>query len=341
MSTNPAEATAVRASANPRPEMQPYGGYYANHVPPHDPELTETWPGTPMGEYMRGFWHPVCMSIELTDTPRFLKILGEELVAFRDGSGRVGVLHAHCAHRGASLEYGALQERGIMCCYHGMVFDVDGTCLHVPYPKGEEKEAERFACSLRQGAYKAFERSGLVFAYMGPPEREPPFPEWEQNFTVLPGDELVAYSNFQHCNWLQVQDNAADNYHPTALHAGKNVVGGHYQGTTFDEVGAASMEVAPDMQFFPVHQGRGLACAGARRVDKDRLFVRVQHQVLPNLSLHAYTSEDGAARKHFSRFHIIRWTVPVDDQNSKMIGWRVMGPGIDTRGVGRRDLVGY
>ena len=101
------------------------------------------------------------------------------------------------------------------------------------------------------------------------------------------------------------------------------------------------MEVAPDMQFVPVHQGRGLACAGARRVDKDRLFVRVQHQVLPNLSLHAYTSEDGSARKHFSRFHIIRWTVPVDDVNSKMIGWRVMGPSIDTRHICDKSLVGY
>jgi phenylpropionate dioxygenase-like ring-hydroxylating dioxygenase large terminal subunit len=340
MNTNETESIA-RTSGNTRPEMQPYGGYYVNQIPAYDPELTETGPGTSMGEYMRRFWHPVCMSLELTDTPRFLKILGEELVAFRDGSGRVGLLHAHCVHRGASLEYGAIQERGIMCCYHGMVFYVDGTCSHVPYPRGEEKEAERFACSLRQGAYKAFERSGLVFAYMGPPEKEPLFPEWEQNFTVLPGDELIAYSNFQHCNWLQVQDNAADNYHPTALHAGKNVVAGHYQGTTFDEVGAASMEVAPDMQFIPVHQGRGLACAGARRVDRDRLFVRVQHQVLPNLSLHAYTSEDGSVRKHFSRFHIIRWTVPVDDQNSKMIGWRVMGPGIDTRGVGCKEFVGF
>lgn len=322
-------------------KLIPFGGYYTNKTPGHDPELTETGPGTPMGEYMRGFWHPVCMSMELTDTPRFIKILGEELVAFRDGSGRVGVLHAHCVHRGASLEYGAIQERGIKCCYHGMIFDVDGTCLHVPFPKGEESEAERFACSIQQGAYKAFERHGLVFAYMGAPDKEPPFPEWEQNFTVLPGDELVPYSNFQHCNWLQVQDNAADNYHPTALHAAKNVVGDHFQGTTFDEVGAASMEVAPDMQFVPVHQGRGLACAGARRVNKDRMFVRVQHQVLPNLSLHAYTSEDGSAKKLFSRFHIIRWTVPVDDENSKMIGWRVMGPGIDTRGVGDKSLVGY
>ncbi|AQV96639.1 (2Fe-2S)-binding protein [Cupriavidus necator] len=322
-------------------KLIPYGGYYANRVPDHDPELTETGPGTPMGEYMRRFWHPVCMSMELTDTPRFLKILNEELVAFRDGSGRVGVLHAHCCHRGASLEYGAIQERGIKCCYHGMVFDVDGACLHVPFPDGEEKEAEKYSCSIRQGAYKAIERNGLVFAYMGPPDEEPPFPEWEQDFTVLPSDELVAYSNFQHCNWLQVQDNAADNFHPTALHAAKNVVGGKFQSTTFDEVGAASMEVAPDMQFIPVHGGRGLACAGARRVDKNKMFLRIQHQVLPNLSLHAYTSEDGSQKKLFSRFHIIRWTVPVDDENSKMIGWRVMGPGIDTRGVGDKRLVGY
>lgn len=321
--------------------LTPYGGYYTNQVPAHDPELTETGPGTALGEYMRRFWHPVCMSIELTDTPRFIKILGEELVAFRDKSGRIGVLHAHCCHRGASLEYGAVQERGIQCCYHGMVFDVDGTCLHVPFPPGEEKEAEKYACSIRQGAYKAFERHGLVFAYMGPPDEEPPFPEWEGNFTVHPDDELVPFSNFQHCNWLQVQDNAADNFHTMALHAKKNVVGENFQGTTFDEVGAASMEVAPDMQFIPVHGGRGLACAGARRADDDHMFIRVQHQVLPNLSLHAYTSEDGHAKKLFSRFHIIRWTVPVDDENSKMIGWRVMGPNIDTRGVGDKSLVGY
>ncbi len=322
-------------------KLIPFGGYYASKVPGHDPELTEVGPGTPLGEYMRAFWQPVCMALELTDTPRFLKILGEELVCFRDGSGAIGLLHAHCVHRGASLEYGAIMEHGIRCCYHGMVFDVDGACLHVPFPKGEEAEGEKYRCSIRQGAYKAVERHGLIFAYMGAPDKEPPFPEWEGDFTVAEGDELVPYSNFQHCNWLQVQDNAADNFHPTALHSAKNVVGGRFQSTTFDEVGAASMEVAPDMTFVPVHGGRGLACAGARRVNQDRLFVRVQHQVLPNLSLHAYTSEDGSSRKHFSRFHIIRWTVPVDDTHSKMIGWRVMGPGIDTRGVGNKELVGY
>jgi nitrite reductase/ring-hydroxylating ferredoxin subunit len=340
MNETDSDHSARPAAAKPK-KLTAFGGYYSNKTPGHDPELTETGPGTPMGEYMRNFWHPVCMSAELTDTPLFLKILNEELVAFRDGSGAIGVLHAHCVHRGASLEYGSIQEHGIKCCYHGMVFDVDGSCIHVPFPKGEEKEAERFACSIQQGAYKAFERHGLVFAYMGAPDREPPFPEWEGNFTVAEGDELVAYSNFQHANWLQVQDNAADNFHPTALHAARNVVGENFQGTTFDEVGAASMEVPPDMQFVPIHGGRGLACAGARRVNKDRLFIRVQHQVLPNLSLHAYTSEDGARKKLFSRFHIIRWTVPVDDENSKMLGWRVMGPGIDTRGVGVKEMVGY
>ncbi|MFM2119984.1 MAG: hypothetical protein RL722_1452, partial [Pseudomonadota bacterium] len=276
-----------------------------------------------------------------TDTPRYLKILGEELVAFRDGSGRVGVLHAHCVHRGASLEYGKIEQHGISCCYHGMQFDVDGSCLRVPFPQGEEEEGERYRCSIRQGAYKAFERHGLVFAYMGPPEDEPPFPEWEGNFTVIEGDELVPYSNFQHCNWLQVQDNAADNYHTMALHAKRQVTGEHYQGTTFDEVGAASMEVPPDMHFVPVHGGRALACSGARRADDGHMFIRVQQQILPNLSLHAYTSEDGKQKKLFSRFHMIRWTVPVDDQNSKMMGWRVMGPGIDTRGVGIKAMVGY
>lgn len=321
----------------------PYGGYYSNTIPAYDPELTETGPGTAMGEYMRRFWHPVCLSMELTDTPRFLKIMGEELVAFRDKSGRVGVLHAHCIHRGASLEYGIIQERGIMCCYHGFVFDVDGTCLDVPFPKGEEKEAGAFAKTVCQGAYKAFERHGLVFAYMGPPDEEPPFPEWETDWTVHPDDELLPYSNFQHCNWLQVQDNAADQYHHIPLHT-TAVVDGHYQGTTFGEAGAAPYLVRPDLQFFPIHEGRGMAWTSSRRVDGEKIFIRVNHQALPNVSFHSYLFEDGSKKKHFSRLHMMRWTVPVDDENSKMIGWRVVGPHVDTRaliGEDKKHLIGY
>ena len=191
----------------------PYGGYHVNRIPDHDPQLTETGPGTPMGEYMRRFWHPVCMSEELTDVPRHLRIMGEDLVAFRDKSGRVGVLHLHCAHRGSSLEYGMIQQRGIMCCYHGFVWDVDGTCLKVPFPPGEEREEEKARQRIWQGAYMAREEHGLIFAYMGPPNEVPPFPVWEGDYTVHPDDELVPYSNHQTCNWLQVQDNSVDQYH--------------------------------------------------------------------------------------------------------------------------------
>ena len=327
-------------SADQKQKKIPYGGYYQNHIPEYDPTLTETGPGTLAGEYLRRFWHPVCMSEELTDVPRFLMIMGEELVAFRDGSGQIGVLLAHCCHRGASLEYGMIKERGIMCSYHGFTYDVDGTCLEVPMPTGEEEEGCRIAKNICQGAYKAFEKNGLVFAYMGPPEEEPLFPEWEGDFTLHPDAKSVPFSNVQTCNWLQVQDNAADQFHHTPLHT-TAVVPGHEQGTTFGEAGAGAFVVRPDLQFFPVHDGKSMAWTSSRRVDDKYLFIRINHQILPNVSFHSYLFEDGSKAKHFSRIHMHRWTVPIDDTTSKMIGWRTMGPNIDTRGVGNEDLTGF
>ena len=115
-----------------RSSSRAYGGFAKTEVLPPDPELTYTDPGTPMGDLMRRFWQPVCLSEELTDVPRAIRILGEDFVAFRDKSGQVGVLHRHCCHRGASLEFGIIQQTGIRCCYHGFQFDVDGTLKHVP-----------------------------------------------------------------------------------------------------------------------------------------------------------------------------------------------------------------
>lgn len=147
----------------------PYAGYFMRGVPAHDGELTETGPGTPMGEYMRRFWQPVCLAGQLRDLPVALKVLGEDLVAFRDKSGEVGVLHRHCSHRGTPLEYGIVSEHGIRCCYHGWLFDVDGTVLETP---GESPHS-RLKESVVHGAYPACERDGLVFGYMGwgPPTR--------------------------------------------------------------------------------------------------------------------------------------------------------------------------
>ena len=109
-----------------------YAGHALREIPAEDPELTHTGPGTPMGEYMRRFWQPVCLSENLTDLPHAIRIMGEDLVAYRDKSGQVGVLHRHCSHRGTSLEYGIVSERGIRCCYHGWLFDADGTILETP-----------------------------------------------------------------------------------------------------------------------------------------------------------------------------------------------------------------
>ena len=98
-----------------------YGGYYHRELPQEDAELTRIGPGTPCGEYLRRFWQPVCYSDDLQDLPVALKILSEELVAFKDFSGQIGVVEAHCPHRGTSLEFGLVSERGIRCCYHGSV----------------------------------------------------------------------------------------------------------------------------------------------------------------------------------------------------------------------------
>ena len=103
-----------------------YGGYFHRNVPEEDAELTHVGAGTPGGEYLRRFWQPVCFSDDLKDLPLRVKMLGEDLVAFRDRRGAVGLLELHCPHRGTSLEFGLVGDQGIRCCYHGWLFGADG-----------------------------------------------------------------------------------------------------------------------------------------------------------------------------------------------------------------------
>ena len=153
----------------------PFGGYYHRDIPQEDTELTRIGPGTPCGEYLRRFWQPVCFTDNLRDLPRRVTLLGEELVAFRDGRGAVGLLELHCPHRGTSLEFGLLSDRGIRCCYHGWLFDVDGSILETP----GEPETSTLKDRLCHGAYPTHEYNGIVFAYLGPPDQPPPFPRYD------------------------------------------------------------------------------------------------------------------------------------------------------------------
>jgi len=150
-----------------------YGGYFHREVPAEDAELTHVGPATPCGEYMRRFWQPVCFSDELRDIPQRVKILGEELVVFRDAGGAVGLLELHCPHRGTSLEFGLIDTRGIRCCYHGWLFAADGTILETPGEPADSTLKDR----LYHGAYPTHEDHGIVFAYMGPPRGSRPSPD--------------------------------------------------------------------------------------------------------------------------------------------------------------------
>ncbi|HXR86165.1 MAG TPA: Rieske 2Fe-2S domain-containing protein, partial [Stellaceae bacterium] len=187
---------------------QPFSGYYQRPAQPDDSFLTQVGPGTPGGEYLRRFWHPFIMSSELRDTPKAVRLLGEDLVLFRDQGGRLGLLHRHCIHRGTSLEFGIPAERGIRCCYHGWHFDIDGTVLETP----AEPEGSRIKQNFCQGAYRVREYHGLIFAYMGAPESTPEFPLYD-TFGHPEGNRLVPLKLELPCNWVQISENAADPIH--------------------------------------------------------------------------------------------------------------------------------
>jgi phenylpropionate dioxygenase-like ring-hydroxylating dioxygenase large terminal subunit len=148
-----------------------YGAYHHRERPGDDEELTRVGPGTPCGEYLRRFWQPVSLSEELRDLPRRLRILGEDLVAFRDRSGAVGLLELHCPHRGTSLEFGLISDKGIRCCYHGWLFDVDGTILETPGEPPDSTLKDR----LFHGAYPVREYGGLVLRIWGHRTNSPIF----------------------------------------------------------------------------------------------------------------------------------------------------------------------
>src|SRR5436190_6344505 len=275
----------------------PYGAWLARQVPAPDPLLTRTDPGTPCGEYLRRFWQPVAFARDLGDVPRRIRIMGEDLVVFRDRAGRVGLLQLHCTHRGTSLEFGIVQARGIRCCYHGWVFDVDGRILETPGEPADSTLRQR----LCQGAYPTLEFCGLVFAYMGPPELKPAFAMYD-SFDV-PGLTLRPAAHFMlPCNWLQIKDNSMDPVHTSFLHA----ISSGYQFTeAFGELAELDWEETP----------YGMVYIATRRLG-DLVWVRVADFMAPNVHQFTREIEDATREKPASRPVVIRWAVPIDDTHT-------------------------
>jgi phenylpropionate dioxygenase-like ring-hydroxylating dioxygenase large terminal subunit len=288
-----------------------YGGYFHREVPAEDAELSHVGPDTLCGEYLRRFWQPICFSDELKDLPHRVKILGEELVAFRDRSGAVGLLELHCPHRSASLEYGLIDARGIRCCYHGWLFAADGTILETPGEPAHSTLKDR----LCHGAYPTHEYGGIVFAYMGPPDRQPSFPMYDS--FVRPGYRLVPGPKYSWpCNWLQTMENAVDPAHTAFLHT---IV----SGAQFTE----EFGVLPELEF--VETPVGMIYIGTRRVGQN-VWARMVEAVLPNLQQVAPIWETGHQEHAFSGPMLSRWVVPQDDTNTMFIELRHVS---ETEGV--------
>jgi tert-butyl alcohol monooxygenase / tert-amyl alcohol desaturase len=303
---------------------QPYSAYYQRTVPGEDAELTHTGPNTVCGEFMRRFWQPVAMSCELKEKPYLIKVMGEELVAFRDLQGRVGVLNKHCSHRGTSLEYGEITDQGIRCCYHHWHFGIDGTVLETP----GEPPTSKLKTTLCHGAYPAFEMHGLVFAYMGPPELKPAFPIYDTYDT--PDNEILAFSNYYPCNWLQVQENIADPMHACFLHSMKQGSSATLQ---------QDFAVHPELEYLETDNGQGMLWIGSRRVG-DEVWVRSDHFLLPNFVQIPALFDPPRAETLFQRVAMTRWVVPIDDKHCWIFGWRHFNKRVDPNGKGNRSKVG-
>jgi nitrite reductase/ring-hydroxylating ferredoxin subunit len=281
---------------------QAFSAYHHREQPAADDELTRVGPGTPCGEYLRRFWQPVIRTQELGDLPRRVRILGEDLLVFRDKGGAIGLVELYCPHRGTSLEFGLIEERGIRCCYHGWLFAANGAILETPGEPADSTLKDR----LFHGAYPVHEHKGLVFAYMGPPEKQPPFPIFDTY--DLPGYDMVARPpTVWECNWLQVKENSMDPAHLAFLHTLPGSEG-------FTEDLAALGEW--DWMETPV----GMVYIDTRR-QGDRVWVRVADFILPNIHQFPPNADPMALRNAINRAAATTWAVPLDDTHTMQIGY--------------------
>lgn len=281
---------------------------YDLDVPAEDYALTHVERGSPMGELLRRYWQPVCTSDELAALPKKVRILCEDLVLFRDGKGNVGCLDPHCAHRGVSLEYGRIEDDGLRCCYHGWKFAADGQCIDMPC----ETEDFRRRMDVWQPAYPVQEYGGLVFVYMGPPERIPLFPFYDiidpgRDDVVLRGMRLWddhGIGFVRDCNWLQHYENVVDPYHLLVLH-------GTHSGDQFGSAVTASGWPEIEFEETPL----GVRYNFYRTLPNGNRLLRYGECVLPNILLVPSIHEKGDTPKEKSRCSEVTWCVPADNEH--------------------------
>lgn len=236
--------------------------------------ITQVGPGTPMGNLFRRFWLPAMLSEELPEPdcpPVRLRLLGEDLVAFRATSGHVGVLDSYCAHRGANLYWGRNEEEGLRCVYHGWKYNVDGACVDQP----NEPPQSRFAERIRVPAYRAVDMGGVIWVHMGPKELAAQIPAFE--WLRTPASNRVVHKRFQACNYLQNLEGEVDSAHAPFLH-GK--IGPDGRLTTPNPHFADTTPI-----FFLRETDYGLVMSARRNAGPDEYYWRITPFMVPSYAL--------------------------------------------------------
>ena len=268
--------------------------------------LTRVGPGTPMGELLRRYRLPAALSEELPEPdcpPVRVKLLGEELVAFRDTQGRLGLLDEFCPHRRASLFLGRNEESGLRCVFHGWKFDVAGCCVDQP----NEPPQFRFEDKVQLQAYPTLELGGVIWAYMGPPDKQPPAPGME--WLRAPDTHRYVSKTLEECSYLQGVEGGIDTVHSSFLH----------NNDLSDSSDFGQIDTSPTLEV--ERTPYGFRYAGIRDIGERGNYVRIYQFVLP---FHQFRSSQllkkGGQRARVPQNRGHMW-VPMDDENTMVFNW--------------------
>jgi phthalate 4,5-dioxygenase len=277
-------------------------------LPPQENELiTRIGQGTPMGNTMRRYWIPACLTSEIAEAdspPVRVRLLGEDLVAFRDSDGRIGLIDEFCPHRRVSLFFGRNEECGLRCVYHGWKFDVEGNCVD----QLNEPPEHQFKHRIHITAYPTVELGGLVWAYMGPADKIPAPPKFA--WTQVPEARRHVSKVIEECNWLQALEGGIDTSHAPILHrllTDNSTRGGIKPSNPFVRGKAPTLVV--DITDY------GYLYAGIRPLGDSDVHIRSYHFVMP---FHQIRPSRTASGLPSDAGHI--W-VPMDDENCMVYNW--------------------
>jgi phenylpropionate dioxygenase-like ring-hydroxylating dioxygenase large terminal subunit len=260
--------------------------------------------GTPAGELFRRYWQPACLSTEIAEcdgAPVRVRLLGEDLVAFRDTNGRVGLVDAYCPHRRAPLFFGRNEECGLRCVYHGWKFDVDGACVDLP----SEPEGSPMKPGIKIKHYPTIEKAGIIWAYLGPEDRLPAPPDYE--WTRAPATHAYISKTYEACNYLQALEGGLDTAHSSYLH---NL-----------NLGNKSLPRQRDRapQLDVIRSDYGYSYVSTRKLGEDGSYVRVYQYVMPFQQMRGGIN-GVRGRNDVPKLDGHLW-VPIDDERTNVYNW--------------------